>query len=93
MVLTAEGLTVTSWKRPLRFAEVGTVQLQRVNAAFQVKFNLKERQKSISKWALPTKVKAIVLPISPRMNEKPLVMAQTIFRYYVRQPEGEGEPS
>jgi len=89
LVLTAEGVTMTQWTRPLLFAEVATIELRRVNSLLQVKFNLKERQKSISKWALPVKGTAILLPISPRMNEKPPVIAQTIYRYFVRQPKGE----
>lgn len=88
VVLTAEGVAMTQWKRPLPFAEVATIELRQVNSVLHVKFNLKERQKAISKWALPTMAKSFSLPISPRMNEKPLVIAQTIYRYFVRQPAG-----
>ena len=87
IVLTADGILAPHWKRPLRFAEVETVQLMRINYALQIRFNLKTTQPTIAKWSLRSTMKAVLLPISTNYNQKPTVMTQTIYRYFIRQPE------
>ena len=86
VVLTAVGVFTTPWKRTLLFTEVESIALRQVNSVLQVHFKLKQRQEQISKWAVPMKAKVYVLSISTRMNEKPIVIAQTIYRYFARQP-------
>ena len=86
LLLTADGITSAHWKRMLRFTEFETVELRRINSTLHVKLNFKTRQASPVKWSLFPTCTAVLLPLRAGWDEKPNVMAQTIFRYFMRDP-------
>jgi Zn-dependent protease with chaperone function len=90
LILTVNGVTNPRWKRTLHFSEVENLFLQRNQTTIIARFVLKEKQPTLLKYSLVRMTKAMPLPISTNWNDKPLVIAQTIYRYYVRQPVAEG---
>jgi Zn-dependent protease with chaperone function len=86
IVLTAEGVSASQWKRALQFSEVEAVELSRINSVLQVNFKFKKKQPSPAKWTLGNSVKSVVLMVKTGWSEKPDTMALTIYRYFTRQP-------
>ena len=86
MILTVEGISYPEWKGPLLFSNVASMSLTRVNSMLQANFELKRKQKQLGKWALPIATRSVMLPLRRELNEKPDVVAQTIYRYLTRQP-------
>lgn len=85
--LTAEGIFYTGWTRPLRFQEIEKIIARRSYSNISLTFRFKEKQTSIWKCSLIRfPVKAVAFSLS-NLGEKPLAIAQTVFRYLVRQTE------
>jgi Zn-dependent protease with chaperone function len=85
LCLNAGGLTHTGWLRSLSFRDVQTISARKAYSNVTVTFRLKERQSGIWKYSVPgLKRKAVAVSLSG-MDAKPVIIAQTIFRYYTRQ--------
>lgn len=89
LVLSADGVRTSKWKRALHFADVETIEILRsytvTHTYVQLKFNFKTRQKSFSDWAPANSCTAVGLGLDPRLGETEII-AQTIYRYFTRQP-------
>lgn len=89
MVLNAEGISCSTWKRPLLFKDVEKISAQQNYSIITVTFRLKEKQPPITKfYILPFQRKSMSLSLGG-YTEKPMVMWQTIFRYLTRQTKQE----
>jgi hypothetical protein len=87
LALNAGGLSHTGWRRPLLFQEVQAVSARRAYSSVTVTLRLKQKQPGIWKFSLPgVTSKAVSISLSG-MDAKPLIIAQTIFKYYTRQAE------
>jgi hypothetical protein len=85
--LTAEGVSYTGWTRPLRFQEVEKIFARRSYSNVILSFRLKEKEPPIWKGSLlRTRTRGVTFSLSG-LNEKPLTIAQTVFRYMTRQTE------
>jgi Zn-dependent protease with chaperone function len=91
--LNAEGVHYSGWIRPLRFQEIEKIFARRSYSNIILSFRLKEKQPPIWKGKLlQTKTKGVTFSLS-NLDEKPLVIAQTVFRYLARQTEPAGAPA
>jgi Zn-dependent protease with chaperone function len=89
LTLNAGGIFYSGWKRPLLFKEVANLSARRNYSNVTLNFHLKEKQPPIWKSSLlPIARKQLGFSLSG-FNQKPLVMAQTIFRYLTRQTQEE----
>jgi hypothetical protein len=87
VTLNAGSILHTGWKRPLLFTEVARISARRNYGTVTLTFHLKERSPAIWKFSvLPLASKTLNYNVSVA-DEKPMVIAQTIFRYYTRQME------
>lgn len=87
LVLRADGLTRTGWKRPLRFAEVASMSSQKTYGAVTVIFSLKEPAPPITRWTLwPFKRRAVSLTLSPFEGKQEETFA-LIHKYLTRTTE------
>jgi Zn-dependent protease with chaperone function len=93
LVLNAHEIYYPTWKRPLPFSEVASVELCRINSTFALKFNLKEPRKPLAKWKLPITTKVTLLYLGGNMTAKPLVVAQTVHHYFNRVAETKLPPT
>jgi Zn-dependent protease with chaperone function len=86
-ILNVEGVHYTGWKHPLRFQDLEKVMTLSVNGALNLVFHFKQRQTSPVRFN-PNffKVKSVTFPLA-RLQEKPPIVAQTVFRYFIRQTE------
>lgn len=90
LTLNAEGVFHSGWKRPVRFKEVEKLLARRSYSNITLTFRLKAKQPPIWKFSgLPLARKTVAFSLSG-FDEKPLPMAQTIFRYFTRQMEPAG---
>lgn len=91
-VLTAEGIDYTGWNRPLRFADVEAVLVRRYYTTLTLIFRLKEKQLPFRKLSLlKIRVKSVSFSLNC-LDSKPVPTAQTIYRYFTRQPLPENAP-
>ena len=87
LILTAQGLSYSGWKRPLLFADVQNITAVNSNSAISLTFHLKTKQDSYNKINLyPFPIKRLQFGLSV-LAGKPIPIAQTIFRYHARQLE------
>jgi hypothetical protein len=92
LTLTAEGIFYSGWLRPLRFREVERIFARRHHSEVTLMLHLKEKQPPIWKHSL-LRARAKVVNLSlGNLGEKPLTIAQIIFRYMTRQTEA-GKPA
>lgn len=91
LTLNADGIFYSGWKRPLRFKEVEKLFARRSYSNITLTFRLKDKQSSPWKFTVvaPSR-KAIGLTLSG-FADKPLTIAQTVFRYFTRQTEESSE--
>jgi Zn-dependent protease with chaperone function len=87
LVLTADGLRYTRWKRPLRFQEVEKISAQRAYSNLTLIFHLKTKQPPFRNFSIfRSPVKRASLSLNG-LEGKPVATAQTIFKYFTRQAE------
>ena len=85
--LNADGAFYTGWKRPVRFQEIEKIFARRSYSNVTLTFRLKAKQPPLWKGSvirLPTR--SVALSLSG-LDGKPLIIAQTVFRYLTRQTE------
>jgi Zn-dependent protease with chaperone function len=85
--LNADGLTYTRWLRPLRFSEVQNITGRRQYSNITLTLHFKAKQPRLKKFGLfhfPVKAAGLSLQ---SFDGKPVEMADTIFRYFTRQPK------
>ena len=86
-ILNADGVSYTGWKRPLRFTEVQNIAARLSYSKVILTFRLKEKQPPIWKFSLLRfPVKAVTFSLSG-LDAKPRPIAETVYRYFTRQPE------
>lgn len=87
--LTAEGVSYSAWKRPLRFSDVENIHARRSSGSVQMVFRLKASQAAIWKLSLfPFQTRKVRFSLTG-LDGNPIAIAQTVFRYFTRQPEPE----
>jgi hypothetical protein len=93
LTLNADGIFYSGWKRMLRFQEVEKIFVRRSYSNVTLTFRLKEKQPPIWKCSfIGTRRKAVSFSLS-NLGEKPVPIAQTIFRYMTRQTEPAQPPA
>jgi Zn-dependent protease with chaperone function len=86
-ILNAEGVYYTGWRHALHFREMENVSTLNVNSEIRLVFHFKQRQKCPSRFhPYFFKVKTVALPLA-RFQEKPMVIAQTVYNYFTRQTQ------
>lgn len=85
--VNGEGISYTGWRAPLRFEDVSKLSAQRAYSNVTLIFHLKKPQPAFWKFSVPgLSRKRVALSLSG-LNAKPLVIGQTVFRYFTRQLE------
>lgn len=85
LTLDAEGISYTGWVRPLPFQEVEKIFARRSYSNVNLSFRLKEKQSPLWKCSvIRTKTRGVTFSLNG-LEGKPLIIAQTVFRYMTRQ--------
>jgi Zn-dependent protease with chaperone function len=85
LVLTAEGLRATGWRRPLLFKDVRQITGQRGPSGIMLIFHWKTRQPPLPKLSLLSQPTARTGFSLATYQGKPAEMAEVIFKYFTRQ--------
>jgi hypothetical protein len=86
LTLNAEGVSHTSWQRPLGFRDVEKITGRRQYSTVILTFQLKTKQPPFQKSTLLRfSTKKVSLALSGGLQDKPMVIADMIFKYFKRQ--------
>lgn len=91
ITLNAAGVAYTGWIRSLTFSDVKSISAQTYNGSTTLFFHLKEKADPIWKISFPAQSKSVGINIMS-FNEKPMELANVIYRYFTRQSPEHAKP-
>jgi energy-coupling factor transporter transmembrane protein EcfT len=85
-ILNNEGVNYTGWKEAIRFQDLESVVPAKSKRNVSLIFSFKRPQDSPWKFNFPPhKTTALLFPLA-RLQGKPSAIADTVYRYFIRQP-------